>query len=92
MIDGELITSYYFDEIAKEIEEALQTTGELRIAELAIRFSLDGEVIEGLINKKLGSIIHGQIKGGTLYTNAAVSRIQARIRGLFSAVTRSFFF
>lgn len=80
--------SYYLDRIAIEIEEALQASGEIGLGELASRFLLSGELIENLISKKLGKIIHGKLIAGILFTEAALSRIRAQIRGTFSAITK----
>jgi hypothetical protein len=45
------------DGVAEEINEALQESGELKVADLAARFSLTSNIIEEIIQRRLGKSI-----------------------------------
>lgn len=88
LVEGELISNYYLDNIAEEINESLQEVGELTFSDLAVRFGLSADFLERVIEQRLGSVIHGKMEGSTLYTNAFVERQSSLIRGIFSAITQ----
>jgi len=88
MINGELITSYYCDSLAEEINGALQAAGKGTLGDLAIQHNLSTEFVQRLVEARLGVVIEAKLSGGTLYTAAYVSRHTARVRGVLSALTR----
>lgn len=47
----------YFDTISSEINELLQEAGQLTIVDLALQYNLSTELLIGVINSHLGSVI-----------------------------------
>jgi len=88
VVNGDLIAKYYFDGVAKELNETLQEYGQISLHELAKRFSLNIETLEEEIKERLGIQVEGTFEGGTLYTDVFVARCRAQLRGTFSAITK----
>ncbi|XP_057209113.1 E3 UFM1-protein ligase 1 isoform X2 [Triplophysa rosa] len=91
LILGQLIDNKYLDCLAEEVNDKLQAAGQLNIAELCKTYDLPGEFLTEELSIRLGRIIQGQIdqyNRGVIFTKAFLSRHQARICGLFSAITR----
>ncbi|XP_001367653.1 E3 UFM1-protein ligase 1 isoform X3 [Monodelphis domestica] len=88
---GQLIDENYLDHLAEEVNDKLQETGQVPISELCKTYDLPGNFLTQALSQRLGKIISGQIdldNGGVIFTEAFVTRHKARIRGLFSAITR----
>ncbi|XP_052542293.1 E3 UFM1-protein ligase 1 isoform X2 [Tympanuchus pallidicinctus] len=91
LVLGQLINENYLDQLAEEINDKLQETGQVTISELCKAYDLPGDFLTQALSKRLGRIIHGRLdqeNRGVIFTEAFVSRHRARIRGLFSAITR----
>ncbi|KAJ8377482.1 hypothetical protein AAFF_G00259930 [Aldrovandia affinis] len=91
LVLGQLIDENYLDQLAEEVNDKLQETGQVNIAELCKNFDLPGDFLTEVLSKRLGRIVQGQMdqyNRGVIFTQAFVSRHKARICGLFSAVTR----
>ncbi|XP_028903049.1 E3 UFM1-protein ligase 1 [Ornithorhynchus anatinus] len=91
LVLGQLIDATYLDQLAEEVNDKLQETGQVTISELCKTYDLPGNFLTEAISQRLGRIINGQIdldNRGVIFTQAFVARYKARIRGLFSAVTR----
>ncbi len=54
-VNGELITSQYFDSVAAEINEQLQEAGQLSLGELAAQYSMATELVLNLVTARLGT-------------------------------------
>eukprot|EP00743_Colponemidia_sp_Colp-15_P007582 GILK01008197.1.p1 GENE.GILK01008197.1~~GILK01008197.1.p1 ORF type:complete len:783 (+),score=202.83 GILK01008197.1:68-2350(+) len=89
LLNGELLTSYYLDSVAEEINEALQESGQLQLSDLTVRFNLPSDFMRDLIQQRIGTFIFGKLKNATLFTQAYVQRHLARVRGLFNSVTKA---
>ncbi|KAF7649689.1 hypothetical protein LDENG_00137600 [Lucifuga dentata] len=88
---GQLIDDSYLDGIAEEVNDKLQEAGLISMAELCKSYDLPGGFLTEELSKRLGKLIQGemdQYNKGVIFTPAFVSRHKARIRGLFSAITR----
>lgn len=59
----------------------LQESGVISMADLAITYSLNTELLRNIISTRMGSIILGQLDGSLLYTPAYVRNIKAQLRG-----------
>jgi hypothetical protein len=59
----------------------LQESGVLSLADLAVTYSLQTELLRSTISSRMSSIIQGQLEGGLLYTPAYVRNIKAQLRG-----------
>ncbi|NXX14603.1 UFL1 ligase, partial [Podargus strigoides] len=91
LVLGQLINESYLDQLAEEINDKLQETGQVTISELCKAYDLPGDFLIQALSRRLGRIIHGQLdqeNHGVIFTEAFVSRHRARIRGLFTAITR----
>ncbi|GBG79287.1 hypothetical protein CBR_g29437 [Chara braunii] len=87
LVQGEIVTTAYWDSVAEEIEETLQQTGQASISELAKRFNVGAEILTTVISSRLGSSVKGKLEGGNLYTPAYVARVKAMMRGALRALT-----
>lgn len=88
---GQLIDESYLDRLAEEVNDKLQEAGLMSISELCKTYDLPGDFLTEELSKRIGKIIEGemdQYNRGVIFTPAFVSRHKARIRGLFSAITR----
>uniref|UniRef100_A0A4W4EFN7 E3 UFM1-protein ligase 1 n=1 Tax=Electrophorus electricus TaxID=8005 RepID=A0A4W4EFN7_ELEEL len=91
LILGQLIDENYLDQLAEEVNDKLQESGQVNIAELCKTYDLPGDFLTEELCARLGRVIQGQVdqyNRGVIFTQAFVSRHKARVRGLFSALTR----
>ncbi|NXJ75794.1 UFL1 ligase, partial [Trogon melanurus] len=91
LVLGQLINESYLDQLAEEINDKLQETGQVTVSELCKAYDLPGDFLVQALSRRLGRIIHGQLdqeNRGVIFTEAFVNRHRARIRGLFTAITR----
>uniref|UniRef100_A0A4W5NCE4 E3 UFM1-protein ligase 1 n=1 Tax=Hucho hucho TaxID=62062 RepID=A0A4W5NCE4_9TELE len=91
LVLGQLIDENYLNRVSEEVNDKLQEAGLVNIPELCKNYDLPGDFLTEELSKRLGKVIQGQMdeySRGVLFTPAFVSRHRARIRGLFSAVTR----
>ncbi|KAF6730358.1 E3 UFM1-protein ligase 1 [Oryzias melastigma] len=91
LVLGQLIEDTYLDRLAEEVNDKLQEAGLVSIAELCKTYDLPGDFLSEELSKRLGKLIQGEIdqhNRGVIFTRAFVARHKARIRGLFSAITR----
>ncbi|XP_024383367.1 E3 UFM1-protein ligase 1 homolog isoform X2 [Physcomitrium patens] len=86
LMQGEILSSGYWDSIAEEINESLEVAGQISIVELARRFTVGAELMTNVLSARLGTSIHGKLEGGQLYTPAFVARIRATVRGAVRAI------
>ncbi|KAM8831633.1 E3 UFM1-protein ligase 1 [Spinachia spinachia] len=88
---GQLIDDTYLNRLAEDVNDKLQEAGLISIAELCKNYDLPGDFLSEELSKRLGKLIQGEIdqhNRGVIFTRAYVARHKARIRGLFSAITR----
>jgi hypothetical protein len=78
---GELLTTSYFDSLAAEINDLLQESGAVNLAELAISYSLNTELLLNVLTARIGAQLQGKLEAGMLYTPAYVRNIKAQLRG-----------
>ncbi|XP_023061637.2 E3 UFM1-protein ligase 1 [Piliocolobus tephrosceles] len=91
LVLGQLIDENYLDRLAEEVNDKLQESGQVTISELCKTYDLPGNFLTQALTQRLGRIINGHIdldNKGVIFTEAFVARHKARIRGLFSAITR----
>jgi hypothetical protein len=62
--------------------------GQITIGEIAEQLQLPTALVNTAVSRRLGTIIHAELRGTTLYTSSFLRREAGRIRGAFSAVTR----
>ncbi|XP_038203225.1 E3 UFM1-protein ligase 1 [Arvicola amphibius] len=88
---GQLIDENYLDRLSEEVNDKLQESGQVTISDLCKTYDLPGDFLTQALTQRLGRIINGHIdldNRGVIFTEAFVARHKARIRGLFSAITR----
>ncbi|XP_031222337.1 E3 UFM1-protein ligase 1 isoform X2 [Mastomys coucha] len=88
---GQLIDENYLDRLSEEVNDKLQESGQVTVSELCKTYDLPGDFLTQALTQRLGRIINGHLdldNRGVIFTEAFVARHKARIRGLFSAITR----
>lgn len=91
MVLGQLIDENYLDRLSEEVNDKLQESGQVTVSELCKTYDLPGDFLTQALTQRLGRIINGHLdldNRGVIFTEAFVARHKARIRGLFSAITR----
>uniref|UniRef100_A0A3P9N060 E3 UFM1-protein ligase 1 n=1 Tax=Poecilia reticulata TaxID=8081 RepID=A0A3P9N060_POERE len=91
LVLGQLIDDAYLNHLAEEVNDKLQEAGLVSMAELCKSYDLPGDFLTEEVLKRLGKLIEGemdQYNRGVIFTRAFVARHKARIRGLFSGITR----
>nr|BAB25395.1 unnamed protein product [Mus musculus] len=91
MVLGQLIDENYLDQLSEEVNDKLQESGQVTVSELCKAYDLPGDFLTQALTQRLGRIINGHLdldNRGVIFTEAFVARHKARIRGLFSAITR----
>ncbi|KAL2650835.1 hypothetical protein R1flu_018963 [Riccia fluitans] len=86
-VQGEIVADSYWDTVAKEVNEALQESGQVVVGELAKRFNVGSELLTRVLESRIGKLIQGKLEAGQLYTPAHVSIIRAVVRGAVRALT-----
>lgn len=87
LIQGEIISSSYWDTVAEEINERLQECSQIAVAELAAQLQVGSELLSSMLEPRLGTLIKGRLEGGQLYTPAYVTRVNAMVRGAARGIT-----
>jgi len=88
LLNGQLITDWYLDSLAEQVNVALQQVGRLSISDLAVEYEFSMDFLTELISRQLGTSIIGQLSQGTLYTPAYVTRHAAQMRGALIALVQ----
>ncbi|KAJ8440244.1 hypothetical protein Cgig2_024009 [Carnegiea gigantea] len=87
LIQGEIVSSSYWDTVAEEINERLQECSQIAVAELAAQLQVGSELVSSMLESRLGTLIQGRLEGGQLYTPAYVTRVNAMVRGAARGIT-----
>ncbi|XP_023638221.1 E3 UFM1-protein ligase 1 homolog [Capsella rubella] len=81
LVQGEIISQNYWDSIAEEINERLQECSQIAVAELAGQLQVGSELVQSVLEPRLGTLVKARLEGGQLYTPAYVARVTAMVRG-----------
>ncbi|XP_010426061.1 PREDICTED: E3 UFM1-protein ligase 1 homolog [Camelina sativa] len=81
LVQGEIISQNYWDSIAEEINERLQECSQIAVAELAGQLQVGSELVQSVLEPRLGTLVNAKLEGGQLYTPAYVARVTAMVRG-----------
>ncbi|KAL6566643.1 hypothetical protein OROMI_015047 [Orobanche minor] len=81
LINGEIISIFYWDTVSEEINERLQECSQISLAEIAAQLQVGSELINSVLEPRLGTLVKGRLEGGQLYTPAYVARVSAMVRG-----------
>ncbi|XP_057782761.1 E3 UFM1-protein ligase 1 homolog [Salvia miltiorrhiza] len=81
LINGEIVSSSYWDTVSEEINERLQECSQISLAEIAAQLQVGSELIVSVLEPRIGTLIKGRLEGGQLYTPAYVARVNAMVRG-----------
>jgi E3 UFM1-protein ligase 1 len=88
-VAGQVLDSHYLDLICEEINESLAEAGTLTVTSQASRYGLPTDMLTSVLEGRIAAgVISGRIRAGELYTEAFVTRHNARVRGAFTAVTK----
>jgi E3 UFM1-protein ligase 1 len=92
LILGQLVSSDYIIRIAAEINERLNTYGEINIADITGTYDLPSDfLLSEVVEKNLNRIIFGKQDSSNprlFYTPAFISRCKAKIRGALVGITK----
>ncbi|XP_039754864.1 E3 UFM1-protein ligase 1 homolog [Pararge aegeria] len=85
LVAGSLITHYYLEKIAREINEKLQLQGQITVGDLTLQYDLPAELLQhSVLEKYLGKLICGRQDPSDpriFYTEEYITRTKAKIRG-----------
>ncbi|XP_041979698.1 E3 UFM1-protein ligase 1 homolog [Aricia agestis] len=85
LVSGSLITNYYLEKIAREINEKLQLLGQISVGDLTLQYDLPAELLlHSVLEKYLGKLIIGRqdpSDNRIFYTEEYLMRTKAKIRG-----------
>ncbi|KAL1545185.1 E3 UFM1-protein ligase 1 [Salvia divinorum] len=81
LINGEIVSSSYWDTVSEEINERLQECSQISLAEIAAQLQVGSELNVSVLEPRIGTLIKGRLEGGQLYTPAYVARVNAMVRG-----------
>nr|VDC97026.1 unnamed protein product [Brassica oleracea] len=81
LVQGEIISQSYWDSIAEEINERLQECSQISVAELAGQLQVGSDLVQSVLEPRLGTLVKARLEGGQLYTPAYVARVTAMVRG-----------
>ncbi|XP_047943539.1 E3 UFM1-protein ligase 1 homolog [Salvia hispanica] len=81
LINGEIVSSSYWDTVSEEINERLQECSQISLAEIAAQLQVGSELIVSVLETRIGTLIKGRLEAGQLYTPAYVARLNAMVRG-----------
>ncbi|XP_052183212.1 E3 UFM1-protein ligase 1 homolog [Diospyros lotus] len=87
LINGEVISNSYWDDVAEEINERLQECSQIALAELAAQLQVGSELIATVLEPRIGTLVKGRLEGGQLFTPAYVARVNAMVRGAARGIT-----
>ena len=85
MLQEELISRAYFDELAREVAETLRDTGAVSLAELAQRFSLSADVLRAQLGTRSDALDGARLEAGLLSSAAHTARLRSAVRGVYAA-------
>ncbi|KAI3749982.1 hypothetical protein L2E82_20606 [Cichorium intybus] len=87
LINGEIISDWYWNNVCEEINDRLQECSQIALAEIAAQLQVGSELLVTVLEPRLGSLIKGRLEGGQLYTPAYVARVNAMVRGAARGIT-----
>lgn len=92
LVSGYLITHYYLEKIAREINEKLQIQGQISVGELTLQYDLPSELLQHkVLERHLGKIVIAKQDTSDpriFYTEEYVMRTKAKIRGALMALLK----
>lgn len=57
LINGEIISNFYWDTVAEEINERLQECSQIALAEIAAQYQVGSELLVTVLEPRLGSLV-----------------------------------
>jgi hypothetical protein len=87
VMHGEVFSSVYFDDLMSEIDENLQVSGVLALGDVARANGLTMEMVTSKVTGNVGTVIHGKLDGGVLYTESFIQRVKSQLRGALRGAT-----
>lgn len=57
----------------------IQDSGVVEVGDMARRFKLGSELMQGTISSRLGSSIQGRLESGILYTALYIAKIKSQV-------------
>ncbi|KAB5533346.1 hypothetical protein PHYPO_G00130670 [Pangasianodon hypophthalmus] len=90
IILGQLINEHYLEQLCEEVNDKLQEAGQVNITELSKTQQLPADFLTQELSARVGRMIDGHMDqfSGLIFTQNFINRQKAKIRGLFSSITR----
>lgn len=86
LVNGQLLSKFYVENLCEEINLALQESGQLSLADLTVKYSLPMGFIKEELEKRVGKGVQGMFMGNnTLVTDMYVVRHLGKLRGTLRA-------
>ena len=86
LVNGQLLSRFYVENLCEEINLALQEGGQLSLADLTVKYSLPMGFIKEELEKRMGKGVQGMFMGNnTLVTDMYVVRHLGKLRGTLRA-------
>lgn len=88
-LGSDLFTEWYLDDIMQDVDESLQASGQKSLGEIAQQYDFTVDFTKSVVTRRLASrAIKAQLNGSMLYTDTYMRLQIARMRGVFSAISR----
>eukprot|EP01018_Ginkgo_biloba_P020703 Gb_30282 [translate_table: standard] len=81
LVQGEILSHVYWDSVVEEINERLQESSQISLAELAAQLHVGSELLTSILEPRLGTLVQGKLEAGQLYTPLYVARLRSMVRG-----------
>lgn len=78
-LNNDLFSQQYLQQLAQDVEESLEESGSLQVADLASRYNLPSEYIRNSVLVLLSS--QAVVRQNTVHTSSYAARFEARVRG-----------
>ena len=85
----EIVGDVFLDNLALEINEYMEDAGSVSVGELATKYGLAVDFVQHLLTTRLASgRLTGTLRRNTLYSESFRARLEKRLVGALSAITR----
>ena len=87
LLEGELMTDGYFDDVARETREILRENGTTTVSDVARKFSLSADLVVKVLRERVVGASDVKMDGSLVYTSEYVAKLTSRVRETLMACT-----
>ena len=80
LLEGELMTDGYFDDVARETREILRENGTATVSDVARKFSLGADLVVKVLRERVVGASDVKMDGSLVYTSEYVAKLTSRVR------------